>query len=125
MTDLFYTGGPLFMGILTLILIAAIALSVGSFLQIQNNKTTRSGLVKELGIFALVTGIFGQFLGLYSAFAVIEVSGTVSPELLMSGLKVSSITTLYGLLICIIAYLLYFGLMAFHSKKENLQTEAG
>lgn len=112
MIDLFYAGGPLFMGILTIILIAAVAVAVFVFVQAGRESGNRisSTLVKEIGIFGLVVGILGQFIGLYQAFIAIEQMGSVSPALLAGGLKVSMITTLYGMIIFVIAWLLYFGL---------------
>lgn len=102
------------MGILTIILIAEVAVSVYIF--VQGGRGNSNGpsvtLVKEIGIFGLVVGIFGQFVGLYQAFTAIEQMGSVSPALLAGGLKVSTITTLYGCVIFIIGWLLYFGLKA-------------
>ena len=65
MLDYFYMGGPLFMGMLTLI-----------------------------------------FIGLFGAFEAIESMGGVSQSLLAGGLKVSSITSIYGLLIYIISLII-------------------
>lgn len=110
MTDLFYTGGPLFMGILTIILIATVTVAIINYLRLNKGLSTHITIVKEIGIFGLIFGIFGQTLGLYSAFSILEKTGTVSPELLFSGLKVSSITTIYGLVICLIGFVLYLGL---------------
>jgi len=119
MIDLFYMGGPLFMGILTIILITAVAVAVYIFVQggKENGKTPSVTLVKEIGIFGLVFGIFGQFLGLYQAFSAIEQMGSVSPALLAGGLKVSAITTLYGMIIFVISWLLYFGLKSVFSNR--------
>lgn len=118
MTDLFYSGGPLFMSILTILLITLIAVGILSF--VKPPKATPGPispvLVKEIGILALIIGVSGQFIGLYSAFTLIEQAGTVSQSVLMSGLKISSITTMYGLLICAIGYLIYFGLQFRESK---------
>lgn len=100
------------MGILTLILIAGVSTAVYIFTQRgkKNEKIPPVSLVKEIGIFGLVMGIFAQFIGLFEAFQIIEQMGSVSPVLLIGGLKVSSITTLYGLVIFLVAYLLYFWL---------------
>lgn len=119
MIDLFYMGGPLFMGILTIILIAAVAVAVYIFVQggREEGKALSATLVKEIGIFGLIFGIFGQFMGLYQAFIAIEQMGSVSPALLAGGLKVSTITTLYGMIIFVVAWLLYFGLKTVVSKK--------
>ncbi len=119
MIDLFYMGGPLFMGILTIILIIAVSVAIYIFVQggKEDVRTLSPTFVKEIGIFGLVFGIFGQFIGLYQAFTAIEQMGSVSPALLAGGLKVSVITTLYGMIIFVISWLLYFGLKAVVSNR--------
>ena len=94
MLDYFMMGGPWFMGILTLILLLMIYAAV------------RNGCVKELGLLALSVGIMGQFLGLFGAFQGIEQMGGVSPSMLAGGLKVASITSIYGLFIYIVSLLI-------------------
>lgn len=110
MTDLFYMGGPVLMGILTIILVAVVTVAVYLLVEKQNDLPNglSSNLIKELGLFGLIVGVLGQFIGLYEAFNAIEQMGTVSQSMLIGGLKVSSITTIYGLLICIVAWLLFF-----------------
>jgi hypothetical protein len=112
MTDLFFMGGPLFMGTLTIILIAMVATAAYIAIQRKNENINPTAIVwvKELGILGLVVGIFAQFIGLYQAFSTIEQMGSVSQAMLVGGLKVSSITTLYGFVIFILAILLNFGL---------------
>lgn len=117
MTDLFFAGGPLFMGILTLLLLIICAMAVYQFIQISRgnveHETTfrhRLTYIKSLGLFSLVFGIFTQLLGLYQAFSAIEMAGDVSPAILMGGLKVSMISTMYGMIIFLISYLLWLGL---------------
>ncbi len=92
MLDLFFMGGPLFMSILTLLLVAVL-ISAWKYPQ----------WVKEFGILALTFGILGQIIGLYSAFSAMEQAPDVSPSMLAGGLKVSTITTLYGFLIFIVS----------------------
>jgi len=94
MLDYFYMGGPLFMGMLTLIFIALIVAAV-----------LKKG-VKEIGLLALAMGFLGQLIGLMGAFEGIEAMGGVSQSLLAGGLKVSSITSIYGLLIYIISLII-------------------
>ncbi|MEY2969970.1 MAG: hypothetical protein RLZZ599_343 [Bacteroidota bacterium] len=48
---------------------------------------------------ALAIGFLGQLIGLFGAFEGIEQMGGVSQPMLAGGLKVSSITSIYGLLI--------------------------
>lgn len=102
------------MGILTIILIVEIAVAV--YILVQGGRENANGpsvtLVKEIGILGLVVGIFGQFIGLYQTFIAIEQTGAISPALLAGGLKVSTITTLYGFVIFIMGWLFYFGLKA-------------
>ena len=116
MADLFNMGGP-FMGILTIIFLIILVISVYRGVQISKRDidhatTFRHQLthIKSVGVFALVTGILGQLLGLYDAFSAIEQMGNVSPALLAGGLKVSMITTLYGMVIFLISWLIWVGL---------------
>ncbi|MEY2963858.1 MAG: hypothetical protein RL754_1119 [Bacteroidota bacterium] len=87
MLQYFAMGGPLFMGAISLVFILMI---VAAF---------RKGCVRELGILALAIGFLGQLIGLFSAFEGIEAMGGVSQAMLAGGLKVSSITSIYGLLV--------------------------
>lgn len=64
--------------------------------------------IKALGLLALVVGVFGQVIGLFEAFKAIEEMREVPPSLLAGGLKVSSITTIYGFIIYIFSYLCWF-----------------
>ena len=103
MFDIFSQGGPLFMGILTLILLSLIAVFVVSIIKKRDDKQLLQSIqwLKSLGTLGLVVGVLGQLIGLFSAFSVIETSQGISPTMLVSGLKVSMITTLYGLIIYI------------------------
>ena len=103
MFDIFSQGGPLFMGILTLILLSLVAVFVLSLIKKRDEKHLLQSIqwLKSLGTLGLVVGILGQLIGLFSAFSVIETSQGISPTMLASGLKVSMITTLYGLIIYI------------------------
>lgn len=132
MTDLFYMGGPLFMGILTLLLLAILAAAVYLGLQIAQHNVThlttfrhRLTYLKSMGLFTLVFGIFGQLLGLYQAFTAIEQVGSVSPALLAGGLKVSMISTLYGLVIFLISYILWFALDYLARQRSPQAQQAG
>lgn len=120
MTNLFYTGGPVFMGILTIVLTAIIATAILALINLKKDSSYQNKLVliKELSIIGLVIGILGQFLGLYSAFTVIEQAAEISPEILASGLKVSSTPTIYGLIICGTGYLIQIGLRLIAQNKE-------
>lgn len=115
MKDLFYMGGPLFMGILTILFIAMLAWYVVTYLAYRSGgiPDEKQALIKisngrSLGLFAMITGILGQLIGLYQAFSAIEGAGDVSPALVMGGLKVSMITTIYGIIIYLISLFIWF-----------------
>lgn len=114
MKNLFFIGGAFFMSILTLELILITAWSVyqgvGLFLKreaVQGLKM-RIQAIPSMGLFALISGILGQLIGLYEAFSAIERAADISPAIVVGGLKVSMITTLYGFLIFLFALILYF-----------------
>jgi len=124
MFDLFYQGGPLFMGILTILLFIVVLLSV-YFLYLIIRKEYKSldltikklNFIKTTGIYALVTGILGQLIGLYSAFTQIEAARDISPAILVGGLRISMITTIYGMIIFLISYLFWVALYYSATKK--------
>lgn len=126
MKELFYMGGTLFMGTLTGILIIMVAWAIYHFLPAFTKKgvnlaQTKARLkhIKTIGTFGLVTGILGQLIGLYGAFDAVEMAGGVSQSVLMGGLKVSMITTFYGIVIFMISLLLWLVLDLLVTKKTE------
>ncbi|MCD6201328.1 MAG: MotA/TolQ/ExbB proton channel family protein [Bacteroidales bacterium] len=114
MATLFYEGGILFMSILSLCLLIMLVLSVYyGVLVFRSESSSREMLrhrltyIKSAGLLSLVIGILGQLIGLYSAFCKIQAVGSVSQSVLASGIKVSMITTLYGMIIFILSYLIW------------------
>lgn len=56
--------------------------------------------VKEIGLGALVAGVFASLLGLFQVFDVVQMFGDeVTFPILCGGLKVDLITVLYGLIV--------------------------
>jgi len=114
------------MGILTILFFIILAIAAYHLVIILKNdfkdiNESRKKLkyIKSLGLFAFVTGIMGQLLGLYNAFGAIEMAMDISPAILAGGLKVSMITTIYGALIFVISYLLWIILDYSASTKKN------
>ncbi len=104
-------GGIEFMSVLFLLLLGVI---VTSILVVKNkeDKTKANKWLKtsqEIALFALVFGILGQFVGLLSAFQALEEVGEVSQGILAGGLKISSYTTVYGIVIFLLAKLFKIG----------------
>ena len=83
------------MSILTLLLIGVVYAAI-----------QRKLILKEFGLAALTFGFLGQLIGLLGAFEAIEAAGGVSQSMLAGGLKVSSITSIYGLLIYCISLII-------------------
>jgi len=115
MKDLFYMGGPLFMSILSILLIVVVVwiiyhtiIHFSSTAPDKNITLRKLGYGKSIGLFALITGILGQLIGLFMAFSTIEKVGDISPAIMMGGIKVSMITTLYGISIYLVSLLLWF-----------------
>lgn len=122
MIDLFYTGGSLFMGGLTILLLIVLVIAIFNAIKLLTQKSLTDfslDAVKSVGLFAMVFGILGQLYGLFSAFDAIEQLGEVSQAMLAGGLKVSSISTIYGLIIFLISYLIWFGQKFWKGLQEN------
>ena len=76
------------------------------FLGVVYAALQRKSILKEFGLAALAFGFLGQFIGLLGAFEAIVAAGGVSQSILAGGLKVSSITSIYGLLIYCISLII-------------------
>lgn len=109
MIDLFFMGGPLFMGILSILLVGVIFLTVRYTLGSEKSEPALN-MIKSVGLFAMILGVLGQLIGLFDAFKFIEEAGSVSPSMLAGGFKVSMITTIYGIIIYVISYMIWLGL---------------
>ncbi|MBN2638368.1 MAG: MotA/TolQ/ExbB proton channel family protein [Bacteroidales bacterium] len=112
--ELFYMGGPGFMGVLTILLITMVAWIVYYFIvgytsKMDANKVLRKlGYGRSIGLFAFITGILGQLIGLYMAFSDIAKVGNISPSVVFAGVKVSMIVTFYGFFIYLVSLILWF-----------------
>jgi biopolymer transport protein ExbB/TolQ len=126
MKDLFYMGGPLFMGILTTLFVIMLAITVYYVISIASGKAAsmksfrhKLTYLKSVGLFTMITGILGQLIGLFSAFVAMEQAMDISPAILAGGLKVSMITTLYGVGIYLLSILIWFLLDLWYNKQAG------
>ena len=62
--------------------------------------------VKEIGIGALVVGIFWTLRGLFQMLGVLEMFGEASPTIVCGGLKVTLISTIYGLIVYFVSLII-------------------
>ena len=128
MKELFFMGGPQFMGTLTILLVIMTAWFIYHFIIAYKCKPTdkekllrRIGYGKSMGLFTLVTGIVGQMIGLFSMFSAIEEVAKngekVIPELIFGGIRVTMVVTIYGMLIFLFSLLLWYAASLVIEKK--------
>lgn len=124
MKNFFFMGGPLFISILTIVMVVMAVWTLYHFISgyksVQLSRETilrRLGYGKSIGLFAMIIGILGQLIGLYDAFAAIEKMGDISPSMVYGGIKVSMITTLYGIFIYLVSLILWFVTSAIIEKR--------
>ena len=60
------------------------------------------------GGFAVIWGVLGTLIGITIAAQAIEAAGAVSTTLVWGGIKVAMLTSLFGMLILVIASLIWF-----------------
>ena len=125
MFKLFIEGGWLFMLLITLLGLGMLFYALKAALVIYGKgvayPTSRLYYVRFFGMLALVTGVLGQIIGLYDAMHQVSQIGEVSQAILAGGLRVSSITTLYGFIIFLLAHLLWF-VLDIKLKSNQLST---
>lgn len=111
-SEFHWMGGILFMSVLSTCFTIIIAATILNIIRIANGNYQAGKQfltiqdIKAIGIFAIIWGIFGQSIGLFSALQAIEAAADVSPAMIFGGLKVSFITTLYGTFIFLMAWLI-------------------
>lgn len=132
MDTLFFLGGPVYMAILTLLLVATTAWIIYHFFIAYRIKQTdrathlrRLGYGKTMGLFTMIVGITGQMNGIYAMFSTIEEvtarGAAIQPELVFEGIKVTMICTLYGIAIYLLSLLLWFVASMLIEKKQAKQ----
>ncbi len=120
-----WMGGTLFMTVLSISLTTIIAATVLNIIRLSRDNYNPANQylvikdIKAIGIFAIVWGVFGQSIGLFSAFQAIEAAADISPEMIYGGLKVSFITTLYGTFIFLLSWLITIFMNNWSRKKSR------
>jgi hypothetical protein len=113
--ELHYMGGPLFMSILSFFFLINLVLAGVKGFQLffaipVSDRKKKRGIpeILQIGTFALFFGILGQTIGLFDAFKAMEGMENIPLPLLAGGLKVSTITTLWGSTLFGISAILWF-----------------
>ena len=98
--DRFLEGGVLFMSLILICLLISIFYTVKSILKIKTDKEASKKILKHIsdsGTLGLALGVMGAFIGLVSAFDVLEATGAAEPSIIAGGLKVALLSPLFGL----------------------------
>ncbi|MFY0591169.1 MotA/TolQ/ExbB proton channel family protein [Roseivirga sp.] len=111
MISLFNEGGPLYMGIISIIGAVMLVLSVfharSAFMTgFRSHSFQRLAQIREVGLFALIFGVLSTTISLVSVFSAIEEVGDVPLPLLAGGLKYATYTLIYGLIIYLLSLLI-------------------
>ena len=96
----FMEGGALCMSLVLICLLISIYFTVKSLLNIKTNIEISKKMLKHIsdsGTLGLALGVMGAFLGLITAFDVLEASGAAEPSIVAGGLKVALLSPLFGL----------------------------
>lgn len=124
-TELHWMGGTLFMSVLSISFTIIIAVTILNIIRILRGKyeTKKQILnindIRAIGTFAIIWGIFGQSIGLFSALQALEAAADISPQMIYGGIKVSFITTLYGMFIFLVSRLIAIILSNWHRKQMD------
>ena len=97
----FMEGGAFFMSLVLVCLLISIYFTAKSFLNIKSNLEISKKMLKHIsdsGTLGLALGVMGAFLGLISAFDVLEATGAAEPGIIAGGLKVALLSPLFWLL---------------------------
>lgn len=92
MFNLFIEGGPWFMAILTLLLVAIFFAAWKA-----------PSWVKEIGRFALAFSVLSLALGLRQMFSFLQAEGDVPAVVIYGGLNVALIPLIYGIVIYLVS----------------------
>tara|TARA_B000000477_G_scaffold76441_1_gene64242 strand:+ start:426 stop:767 length:342 start_codon:yes stop_codon:yes gene_type:complete len=110
MLNTILNGGP-FMMVLMILAGGIIFISVKNIKEPYNT----NGIVL-LGIFSALVGIFSTYLGVNAAFNAVPNINSIAPQILISGLKTSLITSFTGGIIMLISTSVWY----YFVKRHNL-----
>lgn len=100
-TQRMYEGGAFFMYTLLIVLFFIVYLIFNTLLKKVVTEKQIS-LINSISLFALVFGFLGQIIGMIEVFDAIEFEGRISPDSLGSGVKASSLSPAFGMLVFLV-----------------------
>lgn len=118
-TGKFMDGGPVFTGVLLMMLIAVVALFVWGIIKPGNHHKVVLLMIHS-GWFAVAWGFLGRTFGLIKAFDMVAAHGELTPRLLAGGMKMALVDPLFGIFVFLVARLGILILVA-KNKEANLK----
>lgn len=119
--EIYYVGGPLFMGIISLLALLTIAVFILKVFQVVKHKYTLKwlDLILLAGSVAIAAGVLAQIIGIVQALQAIRTAGDISPQLVMEGAIVSFYAPIYGFIVFIFSMSFYFVMKEIIKAKLN------
>lgn len=108
--EIYYVGGPLFMGIISILALLAVAVFILKVFQVVKHRYTLKwlDLILLAGSVAIAAGVLAQIIGIVQALQAIRAAGDISPQLVMEGAIVSFYAPIYGFIVFIFSMIFYF-----------------
>ena len=96
--QLFFEGGALFMSLILIFLLVVTFHTIAAFMQPDPNRNATLRKIQTSGTIALALGAGGTLIGLISALEFISQAGSAAPSIMAGGLRVSLLSSVFGLL---------------------------
>ena len=96
--QLFFEGGALFMSLILIFLLVVTFHTIAAFMQPDPNRNATLRKIQTSGTIALALGAGGTLIGLIPALEFISQAGSVAPSIMAGGLRVSLLSSVFGLL---------------------------
>jgi len=101
------------MGGITLLAIILIAFTIYSITKKNSlsseNRMKHFRILKEMGLLAMVFGLFSMCISFTGMFSAIEQAGDISLSLLAGGMKVMMIPVIYGFIVFLVSRVILIG----------------
>ncbi|WP_298903861.1 MotA/TolQ/ExbB proton channel family protein [uncultured Psychroserpens sp.] len=104
--NMFVDGGPLFMTLILICLLASLFFLVRGFANVKKSLEISNKMLKlasDASLLGLVMGFLASIIGLITAFDSVEAMGDPDPSIFAGGLKISLLTASFGLFTFVVA----------------------
>jgi biopolymer transport protein ExbB/TolQ len=116
----FFQGGGVMMWPMSLVGLAILFLAVHAAVLLARREPEVEGRLRAVlfwGVMSLVLGVLGTTVGIVQMAEAVARSGGVRVTTLLGGFGVSLITSIFGLLIFLVAAMLWFALRQWHLRQ--------